>query len=366
MNAGTVKKRGRKKMHPLDKAYRAWVKADEDLASIRDEMDKMMGLTDEDRKTPKGKEILDVVKRRIDINRKIDGLINEIMGTIYHGKKTPEVEALLEKKKEQRSALYDQLNNMPEIGMTQKEWDETPDDFKVKRLGRPRVSIEMRYVRAEDALKKAKADVAKEEKAANAPHKTLADLKKKIDPTDAGRPPMLEIDKLEKEVRRLTALMNACLEEAKTYSPPVSNRGRPAMHPKEKAKAYQDRIDKLNLDIEQFEANLSGIERMDQSLKRLRREVRGLKQKDASEGLSTKEAKTLGGLKEKIKNLTLYRNFCKRIEAGEPTRHPYTVSNDDILTMHEEFIKNDKTFEYLPGAIRQELLKNRREGSSLH
>jgi hypothetical protein len=349
---------GRKKLTPIDKAYRAWVRADEAFSAVKSELEQMTKISEKEKGTAKGQEVMLVVKQRLDVNRKLNPVIDSIMKEIYHGDKSPESEKNLESMKKKRAKLYDRLNNMPELGMTQKEWDETPEEFKTKRLGRPRVSIEMQYVRAEAALKEAKIVALQEETAAKAEHKTLSQLKKEYSDASpaVGRPSLSSLDKLDKEIRRVGVLREKALAEVDSFQINADAKGRRPIHPKVRAKSYLDKINDMKRQVAELESTLTNIGRLERGLKMKRRALREMKQKEAAGSLSTRELSKLSAMEEYVEKLSRYRDFAKRVIDGDSIRRPHSIDADTMVMFHQEFIRDDKTFEFLPDSIRTEQL----------
>lgn len=350
---GNKLSKGRAKLSELEKAYRAWYRAYVKLNEVQEEFDATLGLDADEKKTPNGKAILAVAKKRIAVNERLNPVNDEIYQLVYKKDKTAAEEQHLAKLKMSRSKMFAELADLPDLGMTQEEWDGLDDEFKSKRLGRPRISVELQLVRAKDAVSEMKSKIEALEDLEGIEHKTDKQIIKAFEDKAnkaSGRPSRSNLEKLEAEIRRLQTLIAGFQEEAKTYVPRASGRGRRSLHPLERAERHQEKVDVLKEQVRVLESKMTNMERMDRALKAMRKEYRDVQFKVEQGEKDLKPE--LDNMEIRIDALEKYREYCKkRDESTVKPRKPYTVSDDLILEYHSMFIVGDDDLKYLPDEL---------------
>ena len=340
---GNITSKGRKPLSSIEKAYKAWIRASESLAEVKAELDRMIATSDELRTFGRGLEVMDVVNERIDINMQLNKLIAELGYLVRIEEPTPSQLNEINKKKAQRSKLYDLLSELPELGATHKEWQDVPSEFKIKPLGRPRASIELRYIRMLNAFEQAEKHIKDEEGFNGVEPMTLEQAINKygVGKQGAGRPSMTTLDKLDAEVKRVSLLLEAAQDELDN-NPTIlkSTFGRPSLSAQKKIDNYKERLAGLKDEVLAAESKLGNVGMIDRDLKAKRQKVRALVK-------SGSNVKGLKLLESEIDEITKYREFVKKADSGLNARKPYSLDYDRMVEFNKRYIVSNPNNRYV-------------------
>lgn len=212
-----VKGKGRPVSSPLEVAQRKAVKGAVDLLKIQQEFEEVLkdggGLDD-----PKSeREVRSVGQDRLNVAESIVKVIeqkkvkqNELAEIKLNGetKSVKRVQSAMNTLKKQEKELYDRLYDMPMLGTTQEEWDQDyGEDFKIRPLGRPGLTVEIRLVRALQDAKSLEKELRELEKqgGVSEPFDISAAAEVKINKSDGvkrspGKPKLDELGRLDKRL----------------------------------------------------------------------------------------------------------------------------------------------------------------------
>lgn len=344
---GNTSSKGRRRLSGIEKAFKAWVRSAAHLAEVEQELDSMIAVPIELRAQGRGLDVMAVVNERLAINRRLDAVISEL-GSLVRIKK-PSLMQIdeIKNKKNTRTELFALLNDLPELGATHQEWGDVADEFKQKAIGRPRVSVELRYVRAQKAYEHAEIHVRKEELSAGFAPLTLDQVKEKFGyaKEKAGRPGMTDLDRLDVEVKRISLLLKVAKEELEDIPHCTSldkniASGRPSISVQEKIENYQGRLSKLAAEIDEAESKLGNVGMIDRDLKSKRQQLKRL-----SKGKAPLDEVNI--LKSEIAEITKYREFVKKVESGKNARKPYSLEYERMVEFNKRYIVNNHNKLYI-------------------
>jgi hypothetical protein len=228
----------------------------------------------------------------------------------------PDARARLDLAKNAEKIARASFHALPELRVTREEWKE-PGVRSLSRVGRPKLDIEIRRVRAQDTLEAAIELVKKEEEAAGVEHAPISQLSRLVVSNGAGlgRPNLDELGKLDLKLSKLLRK----IEQLKNLRPPQKTKvPRPGPKPTPlstklaKTQMEADRVQRQIKDIEQ-KLDRKGQLKRRIKLKRDERRKMTLAIK-AAPGNSTTEQALYSKLSNEIDN---YLNELAEIEAQE-------------------------------------------------
>jgi hypothetical protein len=195
--------RGRKPLSDLERATRRASAACAAFSEV--DMEFKGYITPEDPKNPTDEEseILRIANRRLQLNVALNDVLKDTYSLLRKKRKTPEEKQVLENQVQKRDEIFEQLKLLPELGVSYAEWGGLSKAEKSKGLGRPKVSLELRYIRADIEYKESMAEYKEECARNNEPLKTirqLIDYRNHIAASD-GRPSGGVITELEKKLK---------------------------------------------------------------------------------------------------------------------------------------------------------------------
>jgi len=268
--------RGRPKSSPLEKSRREALKAKRHLEDADSEFFERLALDDES-----GAERSEEVRQIADLRMKKAAAVNEARKLVSQARadeksRAPGASARLKAAKAKEKKAYTEFRALPDLGFTQSEWDNP--DMRKRELGRPQLDVEIKRVRAQEALKEAMAALKAEEKNAGEKHIPLAKL---ADPVKSsrgkglGRPKLDRLGMLDRKLGYLEKKIEQI--ELETDHQDAANASGKGRKPKtKKAKLVEAR--KEAKDIKKMilaeEEKLDPIGRLNRTLKKLRDERR--------------------------------------------------------------------------------------------
>ncbi len=138
-----TKRQGRPSYSKLDKLKKDALKSYNELTLLNKEVHAMLSLSDAEKETTRGSEVLANLNKRMDIAREILSVQN-----LIDNKPTASLKA-------RRKSLNDKLSNLPVIGLTLKEWRMMQKDLVDSdsgSLGRPGIPLEVKILRLEEKV----------------------------------------------------------------------------------------------------------------------------------------------------------------------------------------------------------------------
>lgn len=374
--------KGRPVSTPVETAKRMTVKAACDLIGVQREFEDLLCLTPEDKGSDREKEVRSIASQRLNVASRIVEVMDakkvvgmELKRSVNKPIVTMRLEEQLDGMKTQEAELYNQLWEIPELGATQQEWDEDYDaDMKVRPLGRPGLTIEMKVVRAQNASSAAESDLRKEERRAKvkspfdvseAAEKKLA--KKKESKAMPGKPKLDELGRLDKKLQLIEKnILRVKSEEEgnNVYSEKGNLLGRKRKPMREKLKALNAEKAQVKSLIKTAEAVLSPAAALRRKVKVLRDKAR--RDKLASNSATTNKASAVLLKKyesKRAKALSL-ENQAEELEASSAA--PAVNVDLDNLTdeMFDDIKANEeRLLEAVESLERQASLKERMEAA---
>lgn len=146
MSATTKKQgRGRPALPMITKAKRWAILSIKNYNEIKSEYDLMLNISPRDKATGRANDVMQAAESRMVVSHEIESLNTLISGMSKSDGSLQELNSL----KRKRSAKYNEYNSLPEVGYTFSEWLNAPSSQLKKELGRPKLSIETKLIRAE-------------------------------------------------------------------------------------------------------------------------------------------------------------------------------------------------------------------------
>lgn len=207
-----ARKQGRPELPLVEKEKTVATKLAVSLNTLEAEFDSMLCLSADERNEPRGMAVIANAELRLSIANDIELLNDDIRSAIES-----EDKALESKKKSKKATLMAELDRMAPLGYTQPEWDAVGDEFKVKELGRPKLSIEFKLNRARTDFKSKLSTLNRLEAAEEMEKSTFESLLlehqsklkkvkgKKVLP---GRPKYTQVDILKRDLKKVNDKIN--------------------------------------------------------------------------------------------------------------------------------------------------------------
>lgn len=290
--AKQIQSKGRPKFTALKKERREAARRLKVLSEIREEYDQILAL--DSRTEDEAREIQQIADERRDICRSIDMVSDQIR----HSRETGQ-SALEEEQKEIRSALYDKLNEYPELGYTYSEWRNFGSENKVKELGRPKLRIEQRLNRAETAFQEQEVKLREVERKQGAKHISIAKVVDKVILPGVGRPPLTEAARLDRKLLKLEEEIefiqsgkaqeerDAIIQERMTrlgVTDPVDLPGRPMTPLHERLDALKARYAEGKQEMDALLSKMSEVDRLREEVDSYKIRLRAMKRRLKQEG----------------------------------------------------------------------------------
>lgn len=368
-NATVKSKQGRKQLSPLVKAQRQAVRKKNDLKDLEEKFDLALGLSESDWASDHGKRVRKAAAARMSAYEDLE----EVQQTILeYGRNEISLSAArVTELKNQRTDFFAKLNDMPELGSTQEEWDAIPEEMKLKRVGRPKLSLEQRLIRARKDFQESIEALRAEEAKSGAKRTKLDEVD---DPTlnkEFGRPKRSRIDQLEAEKRRFQRMVDAIdngkaeeEEKAKFDQRETENKGRPRMSLAEKRARYMDRIADFEAQIAHLESGLTPLDKAKREVQKVRYSINSIRAAMRKGELepSSAEVRSLTSLNEKLSGLEQERDRLEMLEAqGDEARAEMESRHKQRLAVNSA---RQKAYEDLKDKS-QKKAKSKKTGSAL-
>lgn len=321
--------KGRPALSPVVKAKRRAITAIKAHNEISSEFDIMLGVTPDNENTTHAKSVRKVAESRINVSREIEKINKKISSFDNSKEKKPMVKLL----KAQRKVMYDQYNALPDIGFTFGEWKEIPESEKKKNLGRPKLSIELRLIRAEEERVASMNDL---NKILLEDGKQIMDEDTLLNTTDeseimieAGRPKLDRLGFMDRELKRLRIKIdhitsgNAHIEQeekierTKRSAKTGKILGRPFEDLDEKLARFREEEASMLSIMKEIEDNLDAQGKIDRQLKLTRDQLRQHKanfkslSSNSSDSVFEKMIKEQSAIEDKISSLVSLRAMYK-------------------------------------------------------
>lgn len=279
------KRRGRTPLTELQKAQNEAVRTFLEHKSEVEVICDLLQIKDFTNCIPRDKDVLKVYNNRLVIARQLVAVLDEKKELKANA--DPELAERIEALKVQEAQLYTDIYKLPELGATEKEWEEdfAPED-KVRGLGRPGLLPEMKMIRAENAMQEAQTHLHALEKwedaqAFNVVAAATEKLARSIVIRQPGKPKLDELGKLDHELtsaqRRREVILNKKNAKATILSRNGVPMGRKATSPQVKLKTINSEIKDIKASIAAEEAKLDEIGLLKRKVKKIRDQARRLK-----------------------------------------------------------------------------------------
>lgn len=284
--------KGRPQLSPVERELREAARRLKDLNDIRSEFNQLLSL--DERTDEEAEEIQELADKRREICRAIDRVSDEVKAAREAGDKRREAEG-----KEARKALYESLNDLPELGYTHEDWKKAPSEMKKKELGRPKLRIEQQLNRAEAAFNEQETILRKvEEEHGEEPSRIRDHIQQAVQP-NVGRPKLSPIGRLdrdliktEEEIEHIEsgkaqeeqdAMIQARMEEL-GLDDPSELPGRPPVPVADRLARLEEKRDEILGKIRQHERKMSESELLDREIDVTKLRMRSLNRKIKKEG----------------------------------------------------------------------------------
>jgi len=285
--------RGRPALSPLEKAKRLAIKSVKLCNEVENEYNSMISLSDEERKTAHGKQVLNVAESRMDMAHKLLLILNKIDAVSASTRESSVLMSL----REQRQILNEQIYQLPPLSCTYNEWEALSSEEKKMELGRPRMPLEVNLIRARINADNAIYALNKLEKEAGLEITNVKTLVKNESTTESsintdetagkepGRPRLDRLGLLDKELKIIKSKIEyiksgqaAIDQEIKLQNVKKSSSGKPLGRP------FESLDDKLNGFLEEernivrqisiFTSKLTNEDKINRQLKLVRDELK--------------------------------------------------------------------------------------------
>lgn len=198
---------GRKPLSAIERTTRRIVRAHAELVEVEQEFNMMLGLSNPSKPNKRDKEILNIAEIRLKINTTLNRVLKDVypLQRMKAEEKTTEAKDTLKTMVAKRDRMFADLKDIPELGATEDEWAKMTTEEKARGLGRPKVSLELRVVRARLEFKEADAEYREAEEEAGVEHTDIEKLVKLRAGSFSGpgRPSGGMLTQLERKLRTL-------------------------------------------------------------------------------------------------------------------------------------------------------------------
>lgn len=279
---------GRPQLSAIEKERREAARRLQELEKVKDEFNKQLGLT-ASRSEEEREEIIKLAEARRKICAAIDKVSEEVKAARESGNNQEEMH-----QKGIRKALYDKLNELPELGYTYAEWDEAPQSMKERELGRPKLRIEQRLNRAQDAYEEQESIVREIEQESNIKPADISSYIREAIQPGVGRPRLDSLDRMDREIVKIDEdiafitsgeaqkeqdeALRARMEKL-GVDDPSKLPGRPPVDIGKKLKRLRDKKEDLLSQIADREAKMSDLERAERTISKIKLNLRNLRRK---------------------------------------------------------------------------------------
>lgn len=269
---------GRPRLSPLERARRDALKAKRHLEAADSEFNERLAL-DGETSDARAAAVKAVANRRMQHAKRVNDArkaLSSARADVRDGKAGAKSQQ--KKAKAEERVEWEAFRKLPDLGFTQAEWDDPANEmFRVREMGRPQLDVEIKRVRAKEALAEALERVKLEEAKAGEKHIPLSKLK---DPVKTSRGPGIgrpkldslgimdrKIALLEKKIGRIEAGKDVRRKPGTKISPR-------ALTKEQKIERATKEIEQLRALIAKGEAELDARGKLARKLKGLRDERR--------------------------------------------------------------------------------------------
>lgn len=149
------KRQGRPSFSAIEKLKKEALKNFHELTLLNKEVHVMLCLSDEEKSSERGAEVLSNLNKRMGVAQEIFDIDSEIKEIKSKDEAAESDDELLENLKNKRKEACDKLNDLPAIGLTNKEWKAMKTQFARSNegsLGRPGIPLEVKIIRAQNII----------------------------------------------------------------------------------------------------------------------------------------------------------------------------------------------------------------------
>lgn len=307
------KRRGPAPLPEVEKTRQAVLRKRLALIGIEDLFESAVALLPGDEETERGQEVLKIAEKRLKLSAKLDVVADVVNAVQRRGEKVPKAE--YEQAVAERDRLYAVLSyEVPQLGLTEAEWAEMGEDDRKKHIGRPKLSIERRLLRARKDYEDAYRAMRAAEDAAGEKRIRVEDIVEIKHYSQLGRPKMDGLDALDKMIRRKERLLEQALspEAEQVYQDAIANpMGRKPVHPMEKAKKLRSEIRQHHRELKAMEMALKPADRADRQLKLARHAAYLLRREIREQGETPERLKLLARKEDAVATLLAKRDALR-------------------------------------------------------
>lgn len=300
------KRRGPAPLPPLEKArYRA-ARRRVELREIEHEFEASLGLHPGDEKTAHGAAVLAIAGTRLKLSAELDVAAEKVNGVLRRGQKLSAKE--YEAARNTRDALFYELAyEVPMLGLTPDMWEALTADDKKHRLGRPKLSLERRLLRARKNFQSALDELRAQEKISKVKPTDLNDVVEISKIRKLGRPGMNGLDAVDKQIRRKKRQLEYATspEAEENYEAAIAaGIGRKPRTPRQVASDLRREIRTLQAEIKARESKLEPVPAVERQLKLARHNAYTLRRQAREDGETSKLNSAIRRAELKVDKLT--------------------------------------------------------------
>lgn len=220
-------------------------------------------------------EVFQIKVKRETAYMRLENVLNKINAFKRHSVESAGYD--IEELKAKKLALFEEINQLPDLGYTYAEWEAAPESQKKKRVGRPIVSLEQKIIRARTGVEDLMNQIALLQGNANMDD-VYAMANSESITKRTGRPPFDALGKLDYDLKVIRSKIDFIVsgksdaevqEKLKTamYSSSGKRLGRAFVDPAIKLAALQKKERKILKMISAMETVLTGTEVLNRKLK---------------------------------------------------------------------------------------------------
>lgn len=344
---------GRPKSTPLEAATRKAVAAKKELMDTEASFEESLSLSKLDAKSARGKEIRRLANKRLKVAKELTEVLDakkpvrKALKDAKKGAATTRLENKYEALKDKESELYRELALLPELGVTQHEWDnDYSEEEKKRQLGRPTLTIEIELIRARKNQKETQEKLrALETKNKVDKPVNLRTAALKLSETVAkgrlpGKPRLDELGLLDQQLRNVTRKISMVKNKEDIKGVTVLSHYGKEMGRKRKpisAKLKPLMTEKVAIEaaIKKKEGSLSASGKLRRQVKKLRDEARQLKLKANTETVRAAQNRILKQYESKRLKASKLEAEADSLEVADTTkkRKHAVVKNNTMVSV---------------------------------
>lgn len=318
------KRRGPAPLPEVEKTRQAVLRKRLALIGIEDLFESAIAVLPVDQETERAKEVLKIAEKRLKLSAKLDVVADVVNAVQRRGEKV--AKAVYEQAMAERDRLYAVLSyEVPQLGLTEAEWAEMKEEDRKKHIGRPKLSLERRLLRARREYDEAYRAMRAAEDAAGEKHIKVENIVEIKHYSQLGRPKMDGLDALDKMIRRKERLLEQALSEEaeQAYQDSLANpMGRKPIPPTDKAKKLRAEIRQHHRELKTMERALGDVDKVDRHLKLARHAAYLLRREIREQGETAERLKLIARKEAAVAKLLAERDALREKANAASTAMP--------------------------------------------